>query len=134
LAFDLFVFACMGALVFLCIWELRRFTMAREDPAALPYPRARLIRRELTALLGIAILAGLAFKPDSLSDGQDLAWYGVCMILTLIVLLLAVQDLREASLAAVDAHRQFQEKAAEHIEELLQESRRVSKKRKRRRR
>lgn len=134
MAFDLFIFACMGALLFLCIWEFRRFTIARNESFTLPYPRSRFIRRELTALLGIAILTGLAFKPESLTDGQDLAWYGVCMILTLLVLLFAVRDLREASLAAVDAHRQFQEQAAEHFEELIEESRRASKKPKRRRR
>lgn len=122
----------MGALVFLCLWEWRRFSAAREDASILPYPRSRLIRRELTALLGISILAGLAFKPGALSDGQDLAWYGVCMILTLVVLFLAVKDLREASLAAVDAHREFQAQAAEHFEELIEESHRASRKRKRR--
>lgn len=124
----------MGALLFLCIWELRRFIAAREESSSIPYPRSRLIRRELTALLGIAVLAGLAFKPGGLSEGQDLAWYGVCMILTLVVLFIAVQDLREASVAAVDAHREFQAQAAEHFQELIEESRRVSRKKKRRRR
>jgi hypothetical protein len=46
------------------------------------------------------------------------------MILTLVVIFFAVQDLREASQAALEARREFQMRAADHLEGLLKESRR----------
>ncbi len=116
----------MGALLFLCIWEFRRYRASDEDSTALAYPGARLLRRELTAILGIIILFGLAFKPESLTNTQDLLWYGGCMILTMVVILFAVYDLREASRAALEAQREFQRRAADHFEGILEESRQAS--------
>lgn len=129
----LFVFSAVGALAFLCLWEFRRYRLAADDPSGFPYPRARLVRRELTSLLGIAILIGLVYRPSGLSPSGDLAWYGVCLLLTFLVLYLAVRDLREASAAAIELRRRFQEHTAEQLEELFEESRSARDRRKRRR-
>jgi hypothetical protein len=124
----IFLFAAAGGLFFLSLLEFRRYRLALDDPSALPYPRSRLLRRWLTAALGMAILLGLALKPDDLPPGRDLVWYGACMILTLAVLYLALRDLREASVAAVAAHRQYQEQTVRQLEGLLDEARRASRK------
>jgi hypothetical protein len=119
---NLFVFTAVGALAFLCLWELRRYRLAAEDASIFPYPRSRLIRRELTSLIGIAVLLGLAFRPRGLTTGQELIWYGGCLVLTFVVLFLALRDLRESSAAAVEAHRRFQAQTAAQLEELFDEA------------
>jgi peptidoglycan/LPS O-acetylase OafA/YrhL len=130
---SILLIAAAGGLVFLSLWEFRRYRLAQDDPSGLPYPRSRLIRRCVTAGLGVAILLGLALKPADFTPGQDLSWYGVCMILTLLVLYLAVKDLREASVAAVEAHRRYQEQTVRQLDGLLEEARRASRKSPRRR-
>jgi hypothetical protein len=130
---SVFLVAAAGGLVFLSLWEFRRYRMAHDDPSGLPYPRSRLIRRWVTAGLGVAILLGLALKPGWLSPGQDLLWYGLSMILTLGVLYLALKDLREASVTAVEAHRHYQEHTVRQLEGLLDEARQASRKSPRRR-
>lgn len=119
---NLFLFSSMSALVFLCLWEWRRYRIAREESGDWPYPRRRLIRRWFTAFLGLIILAGMAFKPPTLTISQDLQWYGACMVFALIVLYLAIIDLREAGSEALEAQRTFQNHAERQLRGLIEES------------
>lgn len=122
---NLFLFGAVGALLFMAGFEVRRYQHARVEPSAFPYPRSRLVRRVTNAALAMAILLGLAFKPDGRSPAHDLLWYAGCMLLTLFLLLITLRDLRESGVAAVAAHHEFQRQAADQLRDLIEHEHRA---------
>lgn len=117
---NLFLFGAVGALLFMAGFEVRRYRLARTEPSAFPYPRSRLVRRATNAALAMAILLGLALKPDGRAPAYDLLWYAGCMVLTLLLLLNTLRDLRESGGAAVAAHHEFQRQAADQLRDLIE--------------
>src|SRR4051812_23297653 len=91
--------------VLLCGHEISRYRDSQVVRSDLPYPRRRLTRRLGIAALLIFILLLVQLKPEGRTPYFDLFWYVVCLVAALVLIVLILRDIHDASVQVVAEHQ-----------------------------
>lgn len=113
----------IGVVLFLAFFEWRRYRLHQtESEDGIVYPLSRLLRREAVLFLILAIVIGFALRPADLPPSTELIWVGVCLIGSILVVWLAIRDLRETSASMAQLREQFQKNTAEDLQKIYDEA------------
>ncbi len=116
-----FIALVIGVTFLLTLHEYWKFKVAQLGEG-LAYSRRQFSRRVGINILVVFILFMLYFKPDSLSIRFDFIWYGVCLCVGVLLLILAIRDLHETSVVSLKERERLIAEAAKefeaHVEDL----------------
>ncbi len=116
----IFVVCVAFAVFLLTLHEIRRYALAKKNPASFPYPRRRLARRIGIGILVIAVLFLIQFRPVEHGPWIEVVWLGFCALIVAVILLLTLRDLHETSVSVVGEHQRFHHEAEQRIRSVIQ--------------